>query len=411
VQPKIYTFQEHQIPVKKIDRHAYYVIQKLRQAGFEAYLVGGSVRDLLLNRKPKDFDISTSARPEEIKSLFRNCLLIGKRFRLAHIRFGKKLLEVSTFRSGDPTKEDLILRDNAWGSAEEDVLRRDFTINGLYYDPENETVIDYVGGVEDAKGKTLRTIGKAETRFRQDPVRMIRLLKFKARFDFIVDPLSMEALYECKEEIIKSSQARILEELLRMLESGSSSPFFRYLYDYGLLELLLKNLAKHLQQPSIHTQIFSYLDEVDNKSWQDLTKSLERPVLLCCLLFPILHQQIMMSIKDNQKQLHLGHIAKTSTELIHNVFHPFFHIPKKMKAIMVSILTSQFRFTPLQKKQVKRLRIPRDPFFSLGLKFFKLRVTVEPEHLKSYTEWSEAMFQYKKGKPHARSKKVNLQRP
>src|SRR5262249_1655161 len=149
VKPKIYHAQDHHIDLNLIDPDALYVLDRLRAAGFVAYLVGGSVRDLLVKKMPKDFDISTSALPEQIKALFkRPCILIGRRFRLAHIRFGRKIIEVSTFRTGENV-EDLILQDNVWGSPEEDVLRRDFTINGLFYDSADQTVIDYVGGWED----------------------------------------------------------------------------------------------------------------------------------------------------------------------------------------------------------------------------------------------------------------------
>ncbi|HAB99553.1 MAG TPA: polynucleotide adenylyltransferase PcnB, partial [Parachlamydiales bacterium] len=165
MQPKIYTVDEHRILPEKIDSHAFYVIEKLRDAGHSAYLVGGGVRDLLLGQKPKDFDVSTSASPEEIKALFRNAILIGRRFRLAHIRFGQKIIEVATFRSGDTEAPDLIVRDNVWGSEEEDVLRRDFTINGLFYNPREQTVIDYVQGYPDLEQRILRTIGQPDLRF------------------------------------------------------------------------------------------------------------------------------------------------------------------------------------------------------------------------------------------------------
>ena len=172
----VYSTNDHQIDYNLIDPDALLVMQRLQEAGFTAYLVGGGVRDLLLKKIPKDFDISTSALPEEIKKLFpRNCILIGRRFRLADVRFGHKIIEVSTFRSGDNEGGSLIVHDNEWGTPEEDVLRRDFTINGLFYDPSNHTVIDYVGGWNDIQKKVLRTIGNAHYRFRQDPVRMIRL--------------------------------------------------------------------------------------------------------------------------------------------------------------------------------------------------------------------------------------------
>ena len=211
MQPKIYTIDHHQISPDKIDQHAFYVIQKLREAGHKAYLVGGGVRDLLLSQSPKDFDVSTSAKPEEIRSLFRNAILIGRRFRLAHVRFGKKVIEVATFRAGETGTAELIVRDNVWGTEEEDVLRRDFTINGLFYNPESGEVIDYVGGYPDLEKRILRTIGEPEVRFSQDPVRMIRLLKFCARFNFEIERPTFEALLNCKKEILKSSSARVLE--------------------------------------------------------------------------------------------------------------------------------------------------------------------------------------------------------
>src|ERR1700733_9722711 len=164
--PKIYVLDDHQIPLTAVDPDALRVVQNLQKAGHVAYIVGGGVRDLLLQQRPKDYDISTSAKPEEIKELFRSqCLLIGRRFRLAHIRCGRKILEVSTFRSGDPESDQLIVRDNEWGSPEQDVMRRDFTINGLFYDPATQTIIDYVGGYPDLQKKLLRTIGKPYLRF------------------------------------------------------------------------------------------------------------------------------------------------------------------------------------------------------------------------------------------------------
>ena len=163
---RVYQQSEHGLAKKNIDQEALHVVETLRRAGHAAYIVGGSVRDLLLGKTPKDFDISTSAKPEEIRPLFRRCFLIGKRFRLAHVHMGEKVLEVATFRKGDNTDETLIVEDNEWGSEEEDVLRRDFTINGLLYDPHDETIIDYVDGYSDAKQSLLRSIGNPFIRFK-----------------------------------------------------------------------------------------------------------------------------------------------------------------------------------------------------------------------------------------------------
>ena len=162
---KVYSSKEFFIDHEKIDKDALFVLTRLKQAGYKAYLVGGSVRDLLINKKPKDFDISTSAKPEEIKRLFKNAILIGRRFRLAHIRFKEKIFEVSTFRSGNIDEDQLILRDNQWGTPEEDALRRDFTINALFYDSAKKEVIDYVGGCEDIRKKNFKNHRKPSVSF------------------------------------------------------------------------------------------------------------------------------------------------------------------------------------------------------------------------------------------------------
>ena len=389
MQPKIYTVDEHRIPPEKIDSHAFYVIEKLRQAGHKAYLVGGGVRDLLLNQRPKDFDVSTSASPEEIRSLFRNAILIGRRFRLAHIRFGNKIIEVATFRSGDTEAPDLIVRDNVWGSEEQDVLRRDFTINGLFYDPENQTVIDYVEGYPDIEKRILRTIGQPDLRFIQDPVRMIRLIKFCARFNFEIEGSTHEALLNCKEEIVKSSPARILEELLRMLESGASKPFFHLLNEYGLLRPLLPFLSEYLKRDDRQV-VMQLLTEMD----AEITKHgppPDRSVLLAALLFPMVHTHLLHKIEEIDQVPHLGEIAEEAELLIDRVFNPFFKLPRRMRGIMGFVLASQYRFVPLDGR-LRKPRPTRDPLFPIALHLFKIRCALEPALLPYYSQWSEASY-------------------
>lgn len=390
MQPKIYHVDEHQIALDKIDTHAFYVIQKLRQAGYSAYLVGGGVRDLLLGQRPKDFDVSTSAKPEEVRALFRNAILIGRRFRLAHIRFGKKVIEVSTFRAGATEEAGLILRDNEWGSEEQDVLRRDFTINGLFYDPESQKVIDYVDGYPDLEKKILRTIGKPDTRFTQDPVRMIRLIKFCARYGFEIHHPTFEALLSCKGEILKSSSARIFEELLRMLESGASKAFFHLLNEYGLLKPLSSPLSKHLENPN--NRSFQLLGIIDDEIKKDPTSPIDRSLLLSALIFPLFEDLVIAKSKTQEKPLHLGQIAEIAHRTMDQIFAPFFNIPRRMKGIMGFIMASQMRFVPLDGKKLKRPRPPRDPFFPMALYLLKLRAEVDPELLPHYTLWTEANF-------------------
>lgn len=364
-------------------------MEKLRASNYTAYLVGGSVRDLLLGKKPKDFDISTSAKPEEIKRLFPSSILIGKRFRLAHVRFGKKVIEVSTFRSGDIENEQLITEDNIWGSPEEDVLRRDFTINGLFYDSNTEEIIDFVGGYPDIEKKLLRAIGQPFLRFKQDPVRMIRCLKFQARFGLEVEEEARLALIDCKGEILKSAQARVLEEMLRMLESGSSKNFFRLMTDHGLMQQLLPAIAEYLETQE-GNEIYSYLDEADGTLKEPHNPNLERPVLLACLAFPLLEKHLKIHFTDRDKTPHLGDIYKEANTVIDEVFHTFFKIPRRLRIRTLSILISQFRITPFQKKKTMKIRIPRAPEFHLALQFFGLRCRLEPGLQALHEQWKDA---------------------
>jgi poly(A) polymerase len=241
VAPRILSRPEHNVSRKNIDPDALKVLYRLKNNGFVAYLVGGGVRDLLLEREPKDFDIGTSAHPQQVRKLFRNCFIVGRRFRLAHVRFGRKVIEVSTFRrAAEPESGDtLIRRDNTFGTPEEDAFRRDFTVNALFYDIANFSVIDWVHGIEDLTDRVIRTIGDPAVRFREDPVRMLRAVAIAARLDFTIDRDTAEALRFLRGEIVRSSSARILEELYKILRQGRSRRTFEMLHEYGLLAYIL----------------------------------------------------------------------------------------------------------------------------------------------------------------------------
>jgi poly(A) polymerase len=218
----------------RVDPDAQKVVRRLTRHGFQAYLVGGGVRDLLLDRRPKDFDIATDARPEDVRRLFRNSRIIGRRFRLVHVLFGGgKVIEVATFRrspiidvdaldgaSGDP---DLLIRsDNAFGEAHEDALRRDFTINALFYDLDAGQILDWVGGMADIERRVVRTIGEPETRFREDPVRILRAIKFAARLDLGIDPEVYDAMVFTRASLARAARPRLFEEILRLLRGGGA---------------------------------------------------------------------------------------------------------------------------------------------------------------------------------------------
>ena len=243
-----------------IDPDAEKVVRRLSRHGHRAYLVGGCVRDLLLGRTPKDFDVATSATPKEIKQLFRNCRIIGRRFRLAHIFFGGKIIETSTFRANPRQAEDgtvysgaelLIRRDNVFGTATEDARRRDFRINGLFYDVEAEDVIDHVEGLSDLEARVISTIGDPNIRFQEDPVRMMRAIKFAARLGFSIEPASYEAITRHRDTIRACAAPRVLEELYRLLRGGAARRSMELLVETGLAEVLSSTLAKMYREPEI----------------------------------------------------------------------------------------------------------------------------------------------------------------
>lgn len=226
-----------------INKHALTVINRLTTAGFEAYLVGGCVRDMLLGREPKDFDVVTDAYPEQVKSVFNNCRLIGRRFRLAHVWFGREIIEVATFRArhsgaGEWADVENRPRDNDYGTQEEDAWRRDFTVNALYYDVNQEAVIDYVGGLEDLDAGLLRLIGDPETRYREDPVRMLRVVRFAAKLGLRIHPDSEAPLFKLGELLEYIPPARLFEETLKLFMGGCALDTFEMLRHYGLFAYL-----------------------------------------------------------------------------------------------------------------------------------------------------------------------------
>lgn len=234
-----------------LDKDAKRVVRRLQQAGFEAYFVGGCVRDLLIGRRPKDFDVATDARPAEVRRLFRNCRIIGRRFKLAHIFYGDNIIETATFRArpreqpGDD-EELLIVDDNEYGSAESDAERRDFTVNALFLDPTTHEIHDFVKGMADLEDRVLRTIGDPEVRLAEDPVRILRAIKFSARLDLEIDDETWDAMCELAPDLEKAAPPRVLEEILRLCRSGASVAAFQMMRDVGALAVLVPQLEDHL---------------------------------------------------------------------------------------------------------------------------------------------------------------------
>jgi poly(A) polymerase len=300
-------------PAEHFDDDAVKVVKRLVRNGFHAYLVGGCVRDLLLGKKPKDFDVATNARPHDIKAIFRNCRVIGRRFRLAHILFGAgKVIETATFRR-DPSageleseidtaeeplvprvksREDdadlLIRHDNVFGEPHEDALRRDFRLNGLFYDVERQEVIDFVGGMKDVEARVLSTIGLPDVRFREDPVRILRAIKFSARLDIGIDPECLDAMIAQREELKKAAKARLFEEVLRLLRGGASHRSMWLMWETGVLAVLVPQVSTMLDDDAARTRelwvpfLWRRLDAIDAIVAEGRVPS--DTVLLCAFL-------------------------------------------------------------------------------------------------------------------------------
>ena len=302
VEPKIIPRAEHLLSRRDVDPDALKVLNRLRTGDHVAYLVGGSVRDLLLGRRPKDFDIGTSAHPQQVKKLFRNCWIIGRRFRLAHVKFGNKVIEVATFRrqvaageeivqdgvpAPDPTTpegQQLVHHDNTFGTPEEDAFRRDFTINALFYDIATFSVIDYVDGLEDLRAGVVRAIGDPETRLCEDPVRMLRAVALAARLNFRIDEPVLQAIRVHRHEIAKSSAPRMLEEYYKILRNGSAEQTFRSLAEFGLLEPISAELHRGADD-----RLWKALAALDayRRQFPSAPDTLTNPILMGTLLIPL----------------------------------------------------------------------------------------------------------------------------
>ena len=312
VAPTVISRADHSISRQRIDPDALKVLYRLRKFNHTAYLVGGGVRDLLLERRPKDFDIGTSAHPNEVKRIFRNCWIIGRRFRLAHVKFGNKTIEVATFRRQVPTETQPapgavqdpgrerdaapsgrdgnrrarrpVRRDNTFGTPEEDAFRRDFTINGLFYDIQTFAVIDYVGGMADLRRRLIRCIGDPDERFVEDPVRMVRAISFAARLDFRLDRPVREGIARHREEIRNASPARLVEEMYKLLRSGAATRIFKRLSRTGLL----RHIAPEVNRPR-SAELWRSLEALDayRARFDEAPDTLSNAILLGSLVAPV----------------------------------------------------------------------------------------------------------------------------
>ncbi|MCW5834815.1 MAG: polynucleotide adenylyltransferase PcnB, partial [Labilithrix sp.] len=291
----------HDAPLDEdaIDSDAAKVVRRLERSGYQAYLVGGCVRDLLLNGRPKDFDVATSARPDDVRALFRNCRIIGRRFRLAHVLFGGgKVVEVATFRRnpGETDLEDdlLIRSDNVFGEAHEDALRRDFTINALFYDLDRRQVLDWCGGMPDIQRRAIRTIGEPIVRFREDPVRILRAIKFAARLDLGIDPNVYDAMVASRLELARAARPRLFEEILRLMRAGGAHRSMWLMWEVGAMAVLMPELAAFLDDDEAtedgSLRFFRKMDAIDRKTLDEGV--LDDVVLMTALFYEPLEEAV-----------------------------------------------------------------------------------------------------------------------
>ncbi len=387
----------HPISRKDISPNALRVLYRLREGGFAAHLVGGAVRDLLVGGHPKDFDVATDATPEQGKSLFRNCRLIGRRFRLAHVVYGREIIEVATFRanvddgSGDRELHEggRLLRDNVYGSIEDDAVRRDFTANALYYAIEDFSVRDYVGGFDDVQARVLKLIGDPEQRYREDPVRMLRAVRLAAKLDFTIDPGTAEPIARLAPLLRESAPARLFEESLKLFLSGHAVAGFERLEQHGLLKVLLPEAASALasnRSGALRRMVLEGLRNTDARVARDEPVS---PAFLFALLLWPAYCRDLMALQA--QGVHAAEAQRRAADRVTVHQLNIIALPRRFSLPMQEIWLLQSRFTQRQRKRVFRLMA--HPRFRAAFDFLVLRQVASSDHAEDIAFWREAQQQ------------------
>jgi poly(A) polymerase len=361
---------KHPISRKRIDEEALKVLYRLHHHGYLSYLVGGSVRDLLLGKSPKDFDVATNAHPHEINALFKNSRIIGRRFRLVHVFFkGGKIIDVSTFRSRSEfeevqTKEGITVRTDSFGLPEEDALRRDITINGLFYSIADFSIIDYVGGMADLERRIIRTIGDPDERFEQDPVRMIRVIRHAARTGFSIEGQTYQAILRHCERIKRCSPSRLRDEFLRELKEGVAKSSLNLMLQTGLLFSLFPDLERALGNRSLYREdsqkFFLSLFEIADRLIR-AGRALSEGLLLALFITPFIRAVTPQHpfLREREKHLYSG---QTIHWAVDQILTPF-SFPRASKEIARQILTAQSNLRRSIQKGVIPQRLRAKKYF------------------------------------------------
>lgn len=390
--PHVYARSEHCISRDQINKNALKVLYRLDKLGYQSYLVGGCVRDLLLGREPKDFDVATNASPEEVRAAFRNCRLIGRRFRLAHVRFGLEIIEVATFRAAIADSDDdrvtengRLLRDNVYGSIEEDAWRRDFSINALYYNIKGFTVVDYVGGMADHKAGRLRVIGDAEQRYTEDPVRMLRAVRFATKLGFSIAPESEVPIVRLSGLLSNIPAARLYEEVLKLFFSGCALQTYEQLRHYHLFECLFPETEQYLAKESDGSPrlfIAQALRNTDSRLKED------KPVTPYFLFAALLWEAVrsISESKVNQGESELMALQLAAQEVIARQVR-YTAFPRRVSVLMKEVWTIQSRFQNRTGSRVTRLLT--HPRFRAGYDFLLLRAETGEVSPELATWWTK----------------------
>ncbi|MBV6811844.1 polynucleotide adenylyltransferase PcnB [Xanthomonas campestris pv. pennamericanum] len=384
---------QHTISRKDISPNALRVLYRLRESGFGAYLVGGAVRDLLVGGHPKDFDVATDATPEEVKALFRNCRLIGRRFRLAHVVFGREIIEVATFRanvddgSGDRELDNgRLVRDNVYGTIEDDAIRRDFTCNALYYAIEDFSVRDYCGGFEDVQARLMKLIGDPELRYQEDPVRMLRAVRLAAKLNFDIEAGTAEPIPRLAGLLSEAAPARLFEEILKLFLSGHGVASFEGLERYGLLGVLFPESAAALKSNrsgALRAMVLEGLRNTDARVANDEPVS---PAFLFALLLWPAFCRTLMALQAQGVQPEDAQRRAADRVTLHQLERVA--LPRRFSLPMQEIWLLQTRFSSRQRKRV--FRTLSHPRFRAAFDFLVLRQFASPDHAADVEFWREA---------------------
>lgn len=395
---------EHKVSRKFISPNAIKVLYRLNKAGYSAFLVGGSVRDVLLKRKPKDFDVATDAHPEDIRKIFRNCRLIGRRFRLAHVYFHDEVIEVSTFRANVSQQNDIVdgempvmvKSDNTYGTIEEDAWRRDFTVNALYYNIKNFSVCDYTGGMLDLKQHLIRMIGDPTQRYHEDPVRLLRAIRLSAKLGFTVEEKTEEPLFKLSNLLWHVAPARLFDEILKLFFEGNAVVTYKSLLHYGYMRVLFPitfDAITH-RNNTLDTQLIKLAMKATDDRFAN-GKSLNPGFLMAILLWPAVQDQL-----DKEEEQH-HHFHQALHAAIDNVLLKQVEtvsIPKRMTAMMRAIWLLQYHLIRRRGKRVYRTLSHR--YFRAAYDFLELRAKSGEDYQDEVDWWHQFQTTDKGGRAH-----------